>query len=53
MFCGIILGPKKLKDFKVINRIRTELAKKLDIRDAQEVLAKSWKLSCVRNLKEG
>ena len=43
MFCGIFLGPEKLADFKVISRIRTELAKKLNIREVQDVLAKSWK----------
>ena len=43
MFCGIFLGPEKLADFKVISRIRTELAKKLNIREIQDVLAKSWK----------
>jgi hypothetical protein len=43
MFCGIFLGPEKLPDFKVISRIRTELARKLDIREIQDVLAKSWK----------
>ena len=34
MFCGIFLGPEKLPDFKIISRIRTELAKKPDIREA-------------------
>jgi hypothetical protein len=43
MFCGIFLGPEKLSDFKVISKIRTELAKKLNIREIQDVLAKSWK----------
>jgi hypothetical protein len=43
MFCGIFLGPEKLVDFKVISKIRTELARKLDIREIQDVLAKSWK----------
>ena len=43
MFCGIFLGPEKLKDFKVISRIRTELSQKLNIREVQDVLAKSWK----------
>jgi hypothetical protein len=43
MFCGIFLGPDKLPDFKIISRIRTELARKLDIREVQQVLAKSWK----------
>jgi transposase len=31
-FCEIFLGPEKLADFKVIRRIRTEMAKRLDIR---------------------
>ena len=43
MFCGIFLGPEKLADFKVISRIRTELGNKLDLREVQAVLAKSWK----------
>jgi len=43
LFCGIFLGPEKLADFKIISRIRTELAMKLDIREVQDVLAKSWK----------
>lgn len=43
MFCGIFLGPEKLPDFKIISRIRTELARRLDIRELQQVLAKSWK----------
>ncbi|MEA1887345.1 MAG: transposase [Bacteroidota bacterium] len=43
MFCGIFLGPEKLPDFKIISRIRTELARRLDIREVQQVLAKYWK----------
>lgn len=43
MFCGIFLGPEKLPDFKIISRIRTELAKRLNVRIAQDVLAKAWK----------
>ena len=43
MFCGIFLGPNKLTDFKLISKIRTELAKKLNIRTTQDVLAKAWK----------
>ena len=43
LFCGILLGPEKLADFKIISRIRTQLARKLDIRVIQDVLAKSWK----------
>lgn len=43
MFCGVFLGPEKLADFKAISRIRTQMAKLLNIREAQDVLAKSWK----------
>jgi hypothetical protein len=43
MFCGIFLGPYKLPDFKIVSRIRTQLAKKLNIRMTQDVLAKAWK----------
>jgi hypothetical protein len=43
LFCGIFLGPNKLADFKIISKIRTELARKLDIREIQDVLAKAWK----------
>lgn len=43
MFCGILLGPEGLTDFKIISRIRTQLAGRLNIRLTQEVLAKAWK----------
>lgn len=43
LFCGIFLGPEKLADFKIISKIRTELAAKLNIRKVQDVLAKEWK----------
>jgi hypothetical protein len=43
LFCGIFLGPEKLTDFKIISKIRTELARKLNIRVVQDVLAKHWK----------
>lgn len=43
LFCGIFLGPEKLADFKIISKIRTELAVKLNIRSVQDVLAKAWK----------
>jgi len=43
LFCGIFLGPEKLADFKIISRVRTEIAKKLNIRVTQDVLAKAWK----------
>ena len=43
LFCGIILGPDKLTDFKIISRIRTEIAQKLNIRVTQDILSKAWK----------
>jgi Transposase domain (DUF772) len=43
LFCGILLGPEKLFDFKIISKIRGELAKNLNIREVQDVFAKSWK----------
>ncbi|MCK4989185.1 MAG: transposase [Bacteroidales bacterium] len=43
LFCGIILGPDKLTDFKIISRIRTEIAMKLNIKIIQDILAKAWK----------
>jgi hypothetical protein len=43
LFCGILLGPEKLADFEIISRTRTELARKLDIRATQAILAKAWK----------
>jgi hypothetical protein len=43
MFCGILLGPEQLRNFKIVSRIRTELASKLNISVAQQILAKAWK----------
>ena len=43
LFCGIILGPDKLTDFKIISRIRTEIAMKLNIKITQDILATAWK----------
>jgi len=43
LFCGIILGPDKLADFKIISRIRTEIAMKLNIKITQDILAIAWK----------
>jgi len=43
MFCGIFLGPEKLPDFKIVSRFRTELARKLNVRVTQDVLARAWK----------
>jgi hypothetical protein len=44
LFCGILLSPgQRLKDYKIISKIRTKLGEKLDIRKSQKVLAKYWK----------
>jgi hypothetical protein len=43
MFCGIFLGTEKLPDSKIVSRIRTELSSKLQISNAQQVLAQAWK----------
>ena len=43
-FCGIYLPPTSEKiDFKVVSKIRVELARKLNIHSVQMVLAKAWK----------
>ena len=43
MFCGILLAPdQRLKDFKIISKIHTELARNLDISKSQKVLAQAW-----------
>ena len=42
-FCDILIPiDKPLKSFKIVSQIRMELSKILDIRKAQETLAKSW-----------
>jgi hypothetical protein len=44
LFCGILLSPgERLQDYKIVSKIRTELGKNLNIKAAQEVLAKAWK----------
>jgi len=43
LFCGVLLGPEKLADFKIISRIRTELGRNLNIKVIQDTLAKAWK----------
>jgi len=43
MFCGILLGPERLPDFKFVSRIRTQLASKLQISTVQQVFARAWK----------
>lgn len=43
LFCGILLGPEKLPDFKIVSKIRTELSRKLDVITTQQILANAWK----------
>lgn len=43
-FCNIYLFPgRRIKDYKIVSKIRCELAGKLDIRRTQKVLADAWK----------
>jgi hypothetical protein len=43
LFCVILLGPEKLPDFKIVSKIRTELARKLNVSTTQQILANAWK----------
>jgi len=44
MFCGILLqAGDRLKDFKIVSRIRTEMGHRLDVQDCQQVFARAWK----------
>ena len=43
LFCGILLGPERLEDFKIVSRIRTDLAKLLKVSRSQQILAQAWK----------
>jgi len=43
LFCGILLGLERLKDFKIVSRIRTDLAKHLQVKKSQQILAQAWK----------
>ena len=43
MFCGIFLGPERICNYKSVSEIRCQLARHLDIKSLQEVLAESWK----------
>jgi len=42
LFCGINLERKQIKDYKVVSKIRCELAKKLEIKKVQKVLMDYW-----------
>ncbi len=43
IFCGILLGAERIKNFKIVSDIRCRLARNLDIREVQSVLAGYWK----------
>jgi hypothetical protein len=43
IFCGILPGPERIKNFKIVSDIRCRLARKLDVRELQGVLAGYWK----------
>jgi hypothetical protein len=38
-----LLGPERIKNFKIVSDIRCRLARKLDVRELQGVLAGYWK----------
>ena len=43
IFCGILLGPERITNYKIVSDIRCRLAGKLDIKEVQGVLATYWK----------
>jgi hypothetical protein len=43
IFCGILLGTERIKNFKIVSEIRCSLARNLDIKELQDVLAGYWK----------
>jgi len=43
IFCGILLGGERIKNFKIVSDIRCRLARNLDIKEVQGVLAGYWK----------
>jgi hypothetical protein len=43
IFCGILLGPDRIRNFKIVSDIRCRLARNLDIKEVQGVLAGYWK----------
>lgn len=42
MFCDIFLHGQRLENFKIVSHVRTYLAERLDIREAQKILARYW-----------
>lgn len=43
IFCGILLGAERIKNFKIVSDIRCRLARRLDIKEVQSILAEHWK----------
>jgi hypothetical protein len=43
IFCGVLLGAERIKNFKIVSDIRCRLARRLDIKEVQSVLAEYWK----------
>ena len=43
IFCGILLGTERIKNFKIVSDIRCKLARNLDVKGVQSVLSDYWK----------
>lgn len=43
LFCDILLQHERLSNFKIVSQIRTYLSTRLDIKEAQKILARHWK----------
>lgn len=43
LFCDIFLQGKRLENFKIVSQIRTWLSARLNIHEAQKILARHWK----------
>lgn len=44
LFCGVRINPlRPLDNFKIVSEIRCEIGRKLDIHEAQQLLAQYWK----------
>jgi len=43
IFCGILLGAGRIENFKIVSDIRCKLARNLDVKGLQSVLADYWK----------
>lgn len=43
LFCDIFLQGERLTNFKIVSQVRTYLSKRLNIYEAQKILAKHWK----------